>query len=379
MDIDARINWFPGMELTAQTLKELDLNLDYRQQVALRAALGGNRLGLLPDAPFECKGVFVKNTYEIERFRCLAVLPSGRLISADEKVVLEIPVLFGEEYYLTVTYGTKEHLYEKEGVPFVSLEKAYAIHTLEELDKEDLMPVLRFHVADGAVSVDPDYIPPCLLLSADPRFQEFGAAYAEKLEAIAGHPSFEEGEGKRAVLRLLFKLKGYNWEGPVLDFLDMTHELAHAIDYFIVKPNTDKPVEIPAASQYDVQKWLKWLLDYLSGIGSILDGVALEDNTIDYEALLAQAKVELYERLNPELREQLLLQIKEELRAELSEKLTGTLTEYVDGQLKPDLHDALSTELDPSLYGKLYPELYNRLYEALYVPEEEEDEFYPLM
>ena len=379
MDIDARINWFPGMELTAQTFKELDLNLDFRQQVALRAALGGNRLGLLPDAPFECKGVFVKNTYEIERFRCLAVLPSGRLISADEKVVLEIPVLFGDEYYLTVTYGTQEHLYEKDGVPYVSLQKVYALHTLDELDKEDLLPVARFRVADGTVSVDPDYIPPCLLLSADPRFQEFGAAYVEKLEAIAGHPNFEEGEGKRAVLRLLFKMKGYNWEGPVLDFLDMTHELAHAIDYFIVKRNTDKPLEIPAATQFDVQKWLKWVLDYLSGIGTILDGVVLEDNTIDYEALLAQAKAELYERLNPELREQLLLQIKEELRAELSEKLTGALTEYVDGQLKPDLHDSLSSELDPSLYGRLYPELYNRLYEALYVPEEEEEEFYPLM
>ena len=51
MDIDARINWMPGMELTAQTFKELDRNLDFRQQVAVRAALGGQRLGLLPGAP----------------------------------------------------------------------------------------------------------------------------------------------------------------------------------------------------------------------------------------------------------------------------------------------------------------------------------------
>ena len=379
MDIDSRINWMPGMELTAQTFKELDANLDFRQQVAVRAALGGSQLGLLPGAEFSCKGVFVRNTYEIERFRCLAALPSGRILSADEKVTLTIPMLFGNEYYLTVTYGEQEHAFEKEEVPYVSTVKAYAIHDLGELSKEDLLPVARFRVSDGVFAVDPDYIPPCLLLSADPRFAEFGAAYAEKLQALAAHEKLVDGEGKRCILRYLFLLKGYNWEGSVRDFVQLTQEIAQAIDYYIVTPNTDKPVAVPTPTQYDVQKWLQWLSDYLSGASSILDGVVLEDNSIDYEALLAQAKAELYERLNPELREQLLLQIKEELREELREQLTGSLTEFIDGQVKPGLHDSLNAELDPSLYGRLYPELYDALYNALYVPEEEEEKFYPMI
>ena len=367
------------MEMTAQTLRELDRNLDFRQQVAVRAALGGSSLGLLPGAPFNGKGMFVRNTYEIARFQCLAVLPSGRILSADEEVSLPIPMLFGERYYLTVAYGTQEKTFEKENVPYVCTQKVYAIHSLEELGQEDLLPVARFRVADGVFSEDPDYIPPCLLLSADARFADFGATYVEKLQALADHASLEEGEGKRCILRYLFLLKGYQWDGGVREFVQLTQEIAQAIDYYIVVPNTDKPVPIPSPTQYDIQLWLEWLSDYLTGAASILDGVVLEDNSIDYEALLAQAKAELYERLNPELRADLLKQIKEELREELQEKLSAALLEYINGSLKDTLHDNLSSELDPSLHERLYTELYDALYNALYVPEPEEAAFYPLM
>ena len=379
MDIDARINWAPGMELSAGALKELDRNLDFRQQMAVRAALGGERFGLLPGAKFSALGAFVKNTFEIAQFQCTAVLPSGKLISADETVSIAIPMLFGQEYYLTVAPGGEESSFEKEGIPYVRLQKKYAIHSLDELDKEDLLPIARFKVADGVFSRDDEFIPPCLLLDSDSRFAEYGAAFAEKLESLSAHVNLAEGEGKRALLRYMFLLKGYRWDGSVGSFILLTREIAQAVDYYIVRPNTEKPVDIPAVSQYDIQKWLGWLSDYLEGAASILDTVVLEDNSIDYEALLAQAKAELYERLNPELRADLLRQIKEELRAELSEKLSTTLREFIEDKMKPELHDSLSGELDPALHDKLYPELYEALYNALYVPEEEEEEFFPMM
>ena len=71
------------MELTAQTFLSLSENLDFRQQMALHAALGSNRMGLLPGAAFINAGCFVKNRFEMDRFKCLAVLHSGRLIDAD--------------------------------------------------------------------------------------------------------------------------------------------------------------------------------------------------------------------------------------------------------------------------------------------------------
>lgn len=379
MDIDSRIKWAPGMELSAQTFKELDRNLDFRQQVAVRAALGGSRIGLVPGEEFRNKGVFVKNTYEIEDFRCMAVLPSGKILSANEKVALPIPMLFGEEYYLTVGYGSEERTFEKEDVPYESAVKAYAIHSMDELGKEDLFPVARFNVSNGVFSVDPDYIPPCLLLDATPRFAEYGAQYTEKLSVLAEHPNLEDGEGKRAFLRYMFILKGYKWDGSVRDFVQLTQEIAQAIDYYIVAPNTESPLEVPSPNQFDIRKWLEWLSEYMSGAASILDKVVLEDNSIDFEALLAQAKAELYERLNPELREALLLQIKEELREELREQLSSKLMAFVDGEVKPGLHDTLSSELDPSLHDRLYPELYDALFNALYVPEQEEAEFIPMI
>ena len=313
MDIDARINWMPGMELTAQTFKELYRNLDFRQQVAVRAALGGSRLGLLPGADFSCQGVFVRNNFEVERFRCLAVLPSGSILSADEKVTVPIPMLFGQQYYLAVSLSGEKIKFEVEGVPYVRAKKEYAILPLEELDKADVMPVARFNVANGIFSLDADYIPPCLLLGADARLARFGQTYIEKLQALSQHANLEEGEGKRAILHYLFLLKGYQWDGGVREFIQLTQEIAQAIDYYIVTPNSTQPVEIPAPTQYDIQIWLQWLEEYLTGAAAILDRVVLEDDSIDFGALLAQAKAELYERLNPELREALLLQIKEEL------------------------------------------------------------------
>lgn len=367
------------MELTDRTFKELEKNLDFRQRVAVRAALGGSRLGLLPGTDFACKGVFVKNNFEIERFLCTAVLPSGTLISADEKVIIPIPMLFGQQYYLTVTLGTEERAFEQEEVPYVCTQKVYAIHSLEEVEQEDVLPVARFKVSDGVFSLDPDFIPPSLLLSSDERFAAFGTAYAGKLKALAEHKNQEEGEGKRALLRYLFLLKGYKWDGGVREFIQLTQEIAQAVDYYIVTPHTENPVAVPIPTQCDVQLWLQWLSEYLDGALSILDTVVLEDNTIDYEALLAQAKAELYERLNPELRADLLRQIKEELRTELKEDISGSLMAFVNDDLKPGLHDTLSGELDPSLHERLYKELYDALYNALYVPEEEEEAFYPLM
>lgn len=368
------------MELTAQTFKELDRNLDFRQQIAVRASLGGNRFGLIPRAPFSNKGIFVKNTFEIERFQCLAVLPSGSLLSADEKVSLPIPMLFGEQYYLTVGLSDgEEQSFEKEEVPFMRSRKAYALHPLEELDKEDLLPIARFRVHEGVFSVDTDYIPPCLLLESDPRFREYANACIEKLQELSGHANLEEGDGKRMLLRYLFLLKGYQWDGGVREFIQLTQEIAQAIDYFIVRPHTEKPIEVPSPVFQDIQRWLGWLQEYLSGAVSILDQVELEDNSIDYLALLEQAKKELYERLNPELRETLLLQIKEELREELQTKLSTTLTAFINDSLRPTLHDSLSSELDPSLHERLYTELYEALYNALFVPSEEEETFVPMI
>lgn len=399
-DINARINWIPGMELTAETFLGIGEQWDFRQQLAIRAALGSNRMGLVPGAPFNCNGIFVKNRFEVTGFRCTALLPSGRVIDADEDMQLSIPMLFGDKYYLTVGFGDEQVEFEKKGVPFVRPHYTFGIHTKEEVEKGDLFPLMRFQVAEGVFSADSTYMVPCLLLTENTRFKEYIDNYAEQMNVLANHPNLADGEGKRALLRYVFMLKSYNQKNSMQDFILFTQEIAQAIDYYIVRPNREQPTEVPQPKQIDIQEWLNWLDEFMKGAAVILDGVVLEDTTIDYETLLAQAKQELYDKLHPELIEKLLADLKAELTEDMRQQ-TEQLTTYINEtmknaileQLSSDINerqdklsemltnkfDELGKQLNESLYEKLYFALFDNLFKALYVPEPEEEKFVPLI
>ena len=129
----------------------------------------------------------------------------------------------------------------------------------------------------------------------------------------------------------------------------------------------------------------------------MLDKVVLVDNTIDYEALLRQAKAELYAQLHEELivklleetKEKLIALVKEEMQNALAQQ-TQTLTDYINNEMKPVLMEELRTEMNRSLklmeddlkenlYERLYQELFEHLFNALYVPEPESERFIPLI
>ncbi len=397
MDLNSRINWTPGMEITAQTFLGMEEKLSLQQRIAIRAALGSTRLGMLPEAILSCDGTFVKNAFEIEHLQCTALLPSGRIVDANEQVAITIPMLFGDRYYLTIGLGETNTEFEKEGVAYVRPHYEYALQTREEVETADVMPLIRFSVKEGIFSIDADYIPPCLLMTSDPRFAEYVEKYASQLTIISSHHNLEEGDGKRALLHYLFIMKGYSQKNSVHDFVMLLQEIVQAINYYIITPNTEQSVEIPEPSQVDVQLWLDWFWNYLTGAVAILDKVVLVDNTIDYDALLKQAKQELYAQLHEELivkllsetREELLKLVREELQNSLAQQ-TQILTDYINNTMKPDLLEQMQTSLKHSLsileddlsekiYERLYEELFEHLFNALYVPEPEDEKFVPLI
>ena len=378
MNINSRINWQTGMELTPQVFISLDERLDFKQQTAIRIALGGRRMGLVPNTDFNNKGTFVRNTFCIDRFQCMALLPSGRMIHTDEEVSVKIPMLYGELYYLTVGIAEEMVTFENEGIPFTRPKYIYEIHTMEELGRADLLPVVRFKVKEGGFSIDSDFIVPCLTLESDNRFESYIRQLLDKMERLATHANLEEGDGKRLFMRYFFLLKSYHLDNSLHDFILFTQEMAQAIDYYVVSPHTEHR-DIPQPSPLDIQSWLGWLVAYMEGAGSILDGVVLEDNSIDYEALKAQIKAEIYERLNPELYERLIADLKETLRKELTRTLSDSLTVYFNERMKPELYASISTDLKKELYDGLYQSLYEALYKALYIPEDKEDEFVPMI
>ena len=372
MDLNSRINWLPGMEITAQTFIGLEEKLDFQQQIAIRAALGSTQMGMLPGTELSCKGVFVKNTFEVENLRCMALLPSGKIIDADEKAVVPIPMLFGDSYYLTIGISDTTTSFEKEGVPYLRPHYEYALLSLEEAESQDVMPLVHFNVKDGMFSIDTAYIPPCLLMTGNQQFTTYVEKYISKLSTITSHQNLEEGDGKRALLHYLFIMKGYSQRNSVHDIV------------------------IPQPRQVDVMKWLNWFEDYLTGAVAVLDKVVLVDNTIDYEALLKQAKAELYAQLHEELivklleetKEKLITLVKEEMQNALAQQ-TQALTDYINNEMKPVLMEELRTEMNRSLklmeddlkenlYERLYQELFEHLFNALYVPEPESERFIPL-
>lgn len=379
MNINSRIDWKAGMAISAQTFLELDENLRHRQQAATRA-VNGNEFGLIPFTEFDRQGGFARNKLEIDHLACMALLPSGKILHIDEKVVVTVPLVYGNEYYLACGFGEKEVKFDVKEVPFVRPEYTYGIYSLSELEGTDLFPVMKFKVSDGIFSIDESYIPPCLYLSSDNRFQPYLEQLTKQVSLLAEHPNLESGEGKRAFQRYAYLLKSYDTQGRTYPFIQLTYEIAQAIDYYIVMPNTETPVTIPAYSGYDIANWLDWLDSYLHNAAGTLDKVVLEDHSIDFDELKAQIKAELYEQLRPELYEQLYTELKAKLYAEISEDLTVRLTDYINQQLKTELHDLLSGELSEELYESLYKNLYESLYNALYVPvEKEEDEFTPLI
>jgi len=379
MNINSRIDWKAGMAISAQTFLELDENLRHRQQAATRA-VNGNEFGLIPFTEFDRQGGFVRNKLEIDHLACMALLPSGKILHIDEKVVVTVPLVYGNEYYLACGFGEKEVEFDVKEVPFVRPEYTYGIYSLSELEGTDLFPVMKFKVSDGIFSIDESYIPPCLYLSSNNRFQPYLEQLTKQVSLLAEHPNLESGEGKRAFQRYAYLLKSYDTQGRTCPFIQLTYEIAQAIDYYIVTPNTETPVTIPAYSGYDIANWLDWLDSYLHNAAGTLDKVVLEDHSIDFDELKAQIKAELYEQLRPELYEQLYTELKAKLYAEISEDLTVRLTDYINQQLKTELHDLLSGELSEELYECLYKNLYESLYNALYVPvEKEEDEFTPLI
>jgi len=399
MDINARINWMPGMEITAQTFLGVAENWDFRQRLALQTAMGSNRMGRIPGVPFECKGVFVENCLEVEYLRCAALLPSGRIVDAEDNVQLPIPMLIGDKYYLTVSFSDDCKDFEKEGVAYVRPRYDYALHTKDEIEDGDFFPLMRLTVSDGSIAIEPAYIPPCLQLGDEPRFKGYIDRYIDRLSDLTSHQNMAEGDGKRSLLHYLFTLKGYSLRHAMQHFLLLLQEIAHAVDYFVFTPHIEHPPVVPACSEVDVQEWLEWFDGYLAGAAKLLDTVVLPE-PIDFDALLARAKKELYDQLSPELTQHLMEVLSSGLHQEM-QQLKDELTTYIKDTLKAELlrelndsmgermdkftatmdqrFDDLSASLHDTLHDRLYSELYDALYNALYVPSSDEKDFVPLI
>jgi len=381
MDINSRINWKPGMEITAQTFNNLYQDFLDNQQLAIKATMGNIQIGLLGNTPFNNTGSFVKNSFEIPDFQCTALLPSGVILDVKESVQVPIPMLFGDVYYLTVGMSKEFTEFERKDIPYIRPKYLYEIHSFEELKDLDAIPVVRFLVKDGVFELDYKYIPPTLQLICDNRFQDYVNQIAQKIEKLNSHPKLVDKYGRRELTHFYFTIKNFNLRNKTYHFIFLTYELVKSVSFYIQSlTNSEKSEQVPTPSQYDLEKWLSWVINYLDRAAIAFDEAVVTEKKINYDELKEQIKTELYNEMKPELHNLLFEQLKQELNNELSEKLTKVITDYFEGTLKPALGQRMG-EMSDELYNKLYKGLYDALYASLFVPQEkeEEDTFMPLI
>ena len=362
------------MEVTAETLKAMAQASAARDAALMRSAFG-SRVGILPNVAFSCEGIFVRKSLEFDVKGCLALLPSGKFVDVEEKGSIGIPSVADGNYYLTVGLDGGSVEFERNEVPMTRPVYAYALRAFDDLGKVDEIPLLRLRAEEGVLSVDRGYIAPCMLMSSDSRLLEARDNLVARMEVVAKHPNLEPGSPRQMMLQHLYLLKSLNPERRVDEFITISEEIAHAVRFYIVKPYSDETADIPEASQYDIQLWLAWLDGFLASATSILDGVVLHDDSIDYDTLKEQLRKDLYETLQPELSKALQDKM-DALRYDLQTQVSEALKDFISGEFRRQLHDDLDVELSEGLEKKLYSSLYDALYDVLFVPPKVEDDTY---
>lgn len=364
------------MELDAETLAGFDENINRHNLIAIRTA-NGNRIGLIPNTQFKADGFFVDGKFEIPHLICTALLPSGRIVSADESVQIPIPTLKSGEYYCCIGFGIDYTPFEYKNTTYERPQYIFSIKTIQELNNCDLFPIAKLRVEDGSCIIDKDYLPPCLLMSSDQRFSDHLTNIATLVKTIAYHDKLQEGDPRQSILKYHFRLKRFTLQNTVESFIALTEEISNAIDYFIFRNEEDL---FPPTSPYDVNHWISYLTGHLTQAIQLLDASEINNKGIDFDELKSQIKSELYDQVIPELEEKISNQLREKINSDLETKLSETLKDYLDGTFQSQMHDTLQGELSSELQDKLYNTLYETLYQALYVPPtEEENSFIPLI
>ncbi|MCQ2116784.1 MAG: hypothetical protein MJY76_01415 [Bacteroidales bacterium] len=381
MDINAKIKWFPGMELTAETFNGWAQSVDARQNLMMRTLLG-KRTGLLSGSEFSANGFFVKSSFEIDCLQCTGILRSGNLVSVDEPVKVNIPLMANGLSYLCVGTGAGVVEYERNEALFTHPEYTYSILKFEDVEKNDVLPLLRFRIEEGTWSIDEDFIPPYVFIADCPRLDEFRREFASIVNEICSHDHIPAGECRNLLLGYALRLSGNGQGASLASFIGLTHELAAVVESYIMRPydENDTFSLLPACSVLDAQNWLSALHEWLVKALNVLNEVPVVDNSIDIEALKTQIRKELYGQMMSELSDSLFERLSETLGKRLDERIAQTLEDYTNGTFRNKLFDDLYKALEGSMKSALYDSLYAALYDALYKNAPvEEDTFSPLI
>lgn len=395
MYYNSKIQWQPGMPITASLMQHQEDRLSNLQHLMVRTALGHGRFGVLPGCECNTTGSFVNRKYEMTGLRLTVMLPSGIVIDVDGDMELSIPHITDDELFVTIGIEPdSEYAFQQEGIPFVMPTYRLELHTLEQMQQMDVVPLKRFTVNNGMLNVDTDYIMPTLAVESDSRYMSYVSGYIDSINVLVKHDHMVDDLGwscKRNLIQLQSRLKNINGRNATSDLTDLLHDIAETVGFFIVEEMGAGIDEMPEGvmqlhqdprrqmTPYNVAAYMMWLDEYLKSLPAVMDEVKLIDHNIDIDALKAEIKSELLQELMAAL-EQRIQQMHDQLTEELTAKIMETVTEYINGTLKPELRDELFAQLRDPLYNDLYEALMNALGGiASRAVAEVEDSFIPII
>ena len=383
MDYNARINWTDGMALSASVLRQFEADMLQRDELSLRAAVGGGLVGLLPGSVFAFSGAFVRKNYEITGLECTALLPSGRMLSASGDFVVDIAasgavseaVEAGSgELYVVLREGGQSCAYERGGVGYVSSKPEFEVFTAQQLrENPDVLPLQHFFVENRTLRADSDYIVPTLVIAGEPRLGQYLEKFALSLRRLAEHRNLDKSEGRRALLRCAFELRCLDVRRLTPVMMELCRNAVLTASYFVVEVMGAGLEALPegvASLQarvdevpwlYDVNAYLAWMGRYLEALPEVLDRVVLRKDEIDIEAVKREIESELSARLTESLEPLIRERLTDELVPKLTDDIRRSMLEHIEGELRPQLRRQLGVDLRDPMYRDLYDALMDAL------------------
>lgn len=376
MNINARINWKPGLELTSTLMKKWDESVSERCKALARIFHAG--ACLFPDTRLDLSARFVRKNLEIEIHDCKALLPSGRIIEIEEAVAIPMDSVKEDgNYFVCATAGDIVD-YEQGGVTMSCRQIRFEVLDGAEAGKGDFLPLLKLKVEDQTAEIDQNFIVPSLVIASDPKLVERKNHMVERLKSILDHPNLEEGYCKRALHKSCMILEHVAEDKLTLELMRMcVGNIVELLDYYFVK-SASLHEEFVSYDSLNISGWVDSLEVIFDTSVTMLDNYVAEDNSIDVEAL----KREIHDSLKTEMETELTDAIDERMRNvenALTDRLSSELRTFVSGELADMLHERLRVELDDELRDSLYKSLYDALYDALFIPEKERDVFMPII
>ena len=186
-----KISWKKGMRLTDEVLLAADeCTAGYIGQAMMLAA--GGRFGLFPSSrPFQLQLSITKGFVDVEALSCMAITRGGNIIDAnfDTKFTntfdgrVQIPNADDEKEYL-LTINARPDDWKEAGEGYMEPNYSFALIPPKTALPDYAMPIGHIIYDDGWREDNVQFVPPCLYLSAHPKFEELHAQFVQLLHNI---------------------------------------------------------------------------------------------------------------------------------------------------------------------------------------------------